>query len=69
VDVLIVLVFVSAVLATGFVLLYVLRVRAGDVDHGDRLSLLPLESDSADGDAPAAGSTDRDQAEEPGRNP
>jgi cbb3-type cytochrome oxidase maturation protein len=44
-DVLIILVFVSLVLVAGGILFFLNRVRGGDFDHGDRLSLLPLESD------------------------
>ena len=37
--------FVSLVLVAAGVVLYVSRTRAGDFEHGDRLSLLPLEDD------------------------
>ncbi len=50
VDVLIVLVFVCLVLVTGAVLLFIMRTRAGDLDHGERLSLLPLEPDAGEGE-------------------
>jgi len=43
--VLILTVLVTLVLVTAGVLLFVHRLRAGDFDHGERLSLLPLEED------------------------
>ena len=46
-DVLILLVFVSLVLVVGAVLLLVTGLKEGDYEHGDRLSLLPLEEDAA----------------------
>lgn len=46
-DVVIVLVFVSLALVTMAVLMFIIRVRAGDLEHGDRLSLLPLETDES----------------------
>ena len=45
-DVLIVTVFVSLVLVAGGVLFFVSRLRSGDFEHGDRLSLLPLDEDT-----------------------
>jgi cbb3-type cytochrome oxidase maturation protein len=44
-DVLIITVFVSLVLVISGLILFVSRLRQGDFDHGDRLSLLPLEDD------------------------
>ena len=44
-DVLILLLFVSLVLVTGAIILFLRGVSAGDFEHGDRLSLLPLEPD------------------------
>ena len=44
-DVLIVTVFVSLLLVVAGLTLFVLRLWAGDFEHGDRLSLLPLQSD------------------------
>jgi len=44
-EVIVLLVFVSLVLVAGAILLLLSRVHAGDLDHGDRLSLLPLEND------------------------
>ena len=46
-EILIVLVFVSLVLVTAAVLLFIMRIRGGDLEHADRLSLLPLEEDAA----------------------
>lgn len=53
-DVLILTVFVSLVLAAGALLLLIKGVKEGDFEHGDRLSLLPLEEDLVpdDGDQP-----------------
>lgn len=45
-DVLIILLFISLVFVTGAVLLFLRGVTSGDFEHGDRVSLLPLESDS-----------------------
>jgi nitrogen fixation-related uncharacterized protein len=47
VDVLIVLVFVSLVLVTAAVAMFIMRVKAGDFEHSERLSLLPLDDDRA----------------------
>ena len=55
-DILIVTLFVSLVLVMAGLVLFVLRLRAGDFDHGDRLSLLPLSEDeisNPSGDPPA----------------
>lgn len=41
-NVLVITVFVSLILAIAGLLLFVSRVRDGDFEHGDRLSLLPL---------------------------
>jgi nitrogen fixation-related uncharacterized protein len=45
-DVLIILLFISLVFVTGAVLLFLRGVTSGDFEHGDRVSLLPLEPDS-----------------------
>jgi nitrogen fixation-related uncharacterized protein len=47
VDVVIVLVFVSLVLVTAAVVMFIMRVAAGDFEHGDRLSLLPLDDEES----------------------
>lgn len=55
-DVLIITLFVSLVLVMAGLVLFVLRMRAGDFEHGDRLSLLPLQDDEpakSSGDHPA----------------
>jgi hypothetical protein len=44
-DVVIVLVFVSLVLVTAAVVMFIMRVKGGDLEHGERLSLLPLDDD------------------------
>ena len=68
-DVLIILVFVSLVLVTAAVLLFIMRVREGDLDHGERLSLLPLdeagEREGACGDRTARPVPPREPREEP----
>ena len=44
-DILIVTLFISALLVVAGLVLFVLRLDAGDFEHGDRLSLLPLRPD------------------------
>jgi len=44
-EVIVILVFVSLVLVTAAVVMFIMRVRGGDFDHGERLSLLPLDDD------------------------
>ncbi len=61
-DVLILLVFVSLVLVAGALVLLFSRVRGGDFDHADRLSLLPLEPDRREPAAPG-GSVGEDREE------
>ena len=46
-DILIVLVFISLVFVAGALLLFLRGIHGGDFDHGDRLSLLPLEKEPA----------------------
>jgi hypothetical protein len=60
VEVLIVLVFVCLVLVTAAVVMFIMRVRAGDFEHGDRLSLLPLDDRERAAEPPAA-TADRDE--------
>lgn len=50
-DVLIITVLCSLVLAAAGVALFVFRLKDGDFEHGDRLSLLPLDSDEHEVDA------------------
>jgi hypothetical protein len=47
----VVLVFVSLVLVVAALCFFVTRLRGGDFDHGERLSLLPLNDDDG-GDEP-----------------
>ena len=54
-DVLIVLVFVSLLLVGGGLLLLLVGVHQGDFEHADRLSLLPIEEDTAPGAVPVSG--------------
>jgi hypothetical protein len=44
-DVVIALVFFSLVLVAGALAFFVSRLKEGDFEHGDRLSLLPLAED------------------------
>jgi len=53
-DVLLITVFVSLLLVVGGLVLFFVRQRAGDFDHGDRLSLLPLADDPQAGPEPEA---------------
>ena len=46
-NVILLQVFVSLMLVAGSVLLFAVSIRDGDHEHADRLSLLPLEDDSA----------------------
>ncbi len=46
-NVIILQVFVSLMLVAGSVLLYAFSVRHRDYEHSDRLSLFPLEDDTA----------------------
>ncbi|MBI4916534.1 MAG: cytochrome oxidase [Acidobacteria bacterium] len=59
-EVLIVLVFVCLVLVTAAVVMFIMRVRAGDFEHGDRLSLLPRDA-RARVAAPPTAAADRDE--------
>ena len=45
-DVLILTVFISLMLVAGGLSLFVGRLRDGDFEHGDRLSLMPLAEDT-----------------------
>lgn len=49
-DVLTATIFVSLLLVIGGLLLFVTRLRSGDFEHGDRLSLLPLDDDDGTGE-------------------
>lgn len=51
-DIVIVLVFASLILVIAAVVFFVARLRGGDFDHGERLSLLPLAEDGAPVAAP-----------------
>jgi cbb3-type cytochrome oxidase maturation protein len=62
-DVLIVTVFVSLILVVAGLVLFVHRLRQGDFEHGDRLSLLPLEEDESAVDEPVSESEKLQQAE------
>jgi hypothetical protein len=53
-DIVIVLVFASLILVIAAVVFFVARLREGDFDHGERLSLLPLAEDGAPVSAPQA---------------
>ena len=62
-NVLVITVFVSLILAVAGVVLFVTRVRDGDFEHGDRLSLLPLGEDTG---APPTGDDDEVETAERG---
>jgi hypothetical protein len=49
VDVLILQVFVSLVLVTGSVILFLVTCKSRTFDHADRLALLPIEKDDEKG--------------------
>lgn len=51
-DVLIVTVLASLALVVVALLFLAQRVKQGDMEHGDRLSLLPLEDDAPPEDGP-----------------
>ena len=67
-NILVITVFASLMLVIGGLVLFVSRIRAGDFDHGDRLSLLPLEEDlpaqqeEASADVPAGDEPERRKA-------
>ena len=44
-EVIVILVVISLGLVVAAILLLLSRVHAGDLEHGDRLSLLPLEAE------------------------
>ena len=44
-EILIITVFASLILVVGAVIFLASRAHQGDFEHGDRLSLLPLQSD------------------------
>jgi nitrogen fixation-related uncharacterized protein len=44
-DVLVITVFASLILVAAALIFLFKRVREGDFEHGDRLSLLPLDDD------------------------
>jgi len=49
-DIVIALVFISLMLVIAGLLFFFTRLFEGDFEHGDRLSLLPLEDDDGMGD-------------------
>ena len=58
-EALILTLFISLILVALGVGLLVKRIRAGDMDHGDRLSLLPLEEEGTEPRNDASCHTDR----------
>jgi len=56
-DVVILLVFVSLMLVGGGLLFFVYRLREGDFEHGDRLSLAPLAEDEIEDTVPSEDGT------------
>ncbi len=63
-DVLTVTIFVSLVLVVTGVGLFIWRLRGGDFEHGDRLSLLPLNDDDGVDRGPAEPTPDKDDDKE-----
>ncbi|MBC8426719.1 cbb3-type cytochrome oxidase assembly protein [bacterium] len=61
-DVLTATIFVSLILVAGGLVLCVWRLKSGDFEHGDRLSLLPLDDDEQ-------GLEEEKQDDEDSRNP
>lgn len=61
-DVLTATIFVSLILVAGGLVLFVWRLKSGDFEHGDRLSLLPLDDDEQ-------GLEEEKQDDEDSRNP
>ena len=70
-DVLIIMVFISLALLAGGLVLLLSGVKNGDFDQGDRLALLPLESDDAGNQTGSSDPPDRPRsggdAEEAGK--
>jgi cbb3-type cytochrome oxidase maturation protein len=62
-EILIVTVFVSLVLVVGGLIFFVSRLRDGDFDHGERLSLLPLADDTSEEQAAPDGTASAGDAE------
>ena len=52
-EVIVILVFISLCLVTAGLVFFVSRIRQGDFEHGDRLSLLPLEADETPATTPS----------------
>ena len=62
-DVLIILVFASLVLVGGALVMLFSRISGGDFEHGDRLSLLPLEPERREADEPPSASPEDPKGE------
>jgi hypothetical protein len=60
--------FVSLMLVIAGVVLFVSRAKAGDFEHGDRLSLLPLADDEGTGAGDAGEGPDAALDSEPEEN-
>jgi len=54
-DVVILLVFISLILVSLGLIFFIYRLKGGDFEHGDRLSLLPLAEDEIRGVGGEAG--------------
>ena len=66
-DVLILTVFISLVLVVAAVLFLIKRAKDGDFEHGDRLSLLPLDDEPRS--APPTGEEEPQSPASPGAHP
>jgi cbb3-type cytochrome oxidase maturation protein len=64
-EVIVILVFIGIVLVTAGLVFFVSRIRQGDFEHGDRLSLLPLESDEPPVTEPPSAPIPGHQGEDP----
>lgn len=58
-DIIIALVFISLTLVAAGLVFFFSRVFEGDFEHGDRLSLLPLEDDTGETQAEGGNSDDK----------
>lgn len=61
-DIIIALVFISLTLVAAGLVFFFTRLFEGDFEHGDRLSLLPLEDDTGETQPDA---TNKDDKQEP----
>jgi hypothetical protein len=65
VEVIVILVFIGVCLVAAALIFFASRIRQGDFEHGDRLSLLPLESDDATPHSPQPSTVPGHEGEDP----